>query len=283
MATTVLIISPLPVLSFAEYSWHVYSAANGDYLGQTTDLPDPVFKQYVSLNQIPDFCLESLIQLEDKSFYNNLGIDLSGVARKVVGTVAGRNLGSSTITQQLVKNSSLSSGTDIIAQYANFVTSIRVSVTYSKAYVLEQYINSIYWGDYNYGIAAAAYNYFGKTPPQLSDSECAFLTGMISSPNNYGPMASESAVKANWDRVVARLTQAGLPAAGLLELPQFNITPQSQLPTQVAACLLAKLNQAGINPNQPLTMFVVYSQPEQLTSCSFSLAGVQEGQNLSIP
>src|SRR5512136_2662384 len=140
-------------------------------------------RQWVVLNQIPQLCRQAAIAIEDKSFYENPGFDLYGIARAFVSNVQGRQVqGGSSITQQVVKNTLIDPEERYKQSYERKIKEVllaaEVSRRYSKDQILEWYLNSNHYGNLAYGIDAAARVYFAKPVGKLSLGECSMLAAI---------------------------------------------------------------------------------------------------------
>ena len=113
---------------------------------------------------------QAFISAEDKNFYTHNGIDPEGVGRAVmVIAQGGRHVqGASTITQQVAKNFLVGNERSIERKIREALISFRIEAAYSKERILELYLNEIYLGLGNYGVAAAALNYFNKSVNELT-------------------------------------------------------------------------------------------------------------------
>lgn len=142
----------------------------------------------VSLNEIPQNCRNGLISIEDKNFYSNIGVDLNGTIRGMFGEILNLPAGGSTLTQQLVKNiDGKIYGRSFPEKLGETMQALRLNFAYSKDQILEMYLNSVYFGHYNFGINAAAEEYFGKSVSELDLSQCAYLAGLPQAPSVYNP------------------------------------------------------------------------------------------------
>ncbi len=149
---------------------------------------------YLDYKRIPRSMIEAIISAEDKNYFTHQGFDVRGIIR--AATVNVKNIifqesnsyvGASTITQQLVKNILLSSEKTIIRKIKEVILSIRIENKYSKEYILELYLNEIYFGRRSYGVATASSNYFDKSIYDLTIDEFAYLASLPKGPNNYDP------------------------------------------------------------------------------------------------
>jgi penicillin-binding protein 1C len=140
-------------------------------------------RQWVALNQIPALCRQATIAIEDKSFYENPGVDLYGITRAFVSNLQGKAVqGASSITQQVVKNTLIDPEERYQQTYERKIKegllAMEISRRYSKDQILEWYLNSNHYGNLAYGIDAAARVYFGKTVGKLNLGECSMLAAI---------------------------------------------------------------------------------------------------------
>lgn len=178
---------------------------------------DQGFNYYVPLSQISQKLQWATIDTEDHTFYSNVGIDFQSTLRALTVDLnkGGASQGASTITQQLVKNMVLHDTTKAVQRKINeAILAIGVTQQYTKAQVLEMYLNTIPYGDQNEGIEAAATNYFGlqqkKLPDgtfetanqQLSWAQAALLAGLPNAPTLYLPIqyscSKAPCAQSNW-------------------------------------------------------------------------------------
>ena len=143
--------------------------------------------EVVNLNELPNHVKNAFIAIEDKRFYQHKGIDYKGLFRALVHNLFSFSFkeGASTITQQLVKNTHLSSKKTLKRKLIELKLAKQLENKYSKDEILEKYLNTIYFGENCFGITKASNHYFGKTPSLLSISESSILAGIIKAPSNY--------------------------------------------------------------------------------------------------
>jgi penicillin-binding protein 1A len=128
--------------------------------------------------------------------------------KNVFNFATGRRLeGGSTITQQVAKNVLLTNESTIGRKLKEAILSSRLEATLSKEQILELYLNEIFLGYRSYGVASAAYNYFGKSLAQLTPDEAAFLAALPKGPNNYHPKRHPEAAKGRRDWVLGEMAQ----------------------------------------------------------------------------
>lgn len=146
------------------------------------------YSEWASFDEIPDMLKNAFIAVEDVRFYDHSGIDIKRLAGAVVGTLTGDyDGGGSTITQQLIKIQVLGSETSYRRKVQEAYLAMELEKEYDKDSILEYYLNSIHLGESNYGVKAAASDYFGKSLDQLSIRECAMLAGLTQNPSRYNP------------------------------------------------------------------------------------------------
>ncbi|MGW2636451.1 transglycosylase domain-containing protein [Streptomyces sp. NPDC001348] len=156
-----------------------------------------VNRQNVTIDQIPEAMQWAVISAENKSFYQDSGVDPMGIARAVVNMArGGQTQGGSTITQQFVKNTYLSQEQSISRKFKEMFISIKVGKELKKPQILQGYLNTSYYGRGAYGIQAAAQTYFGKNANKLNPSECAFLAALLKGPTYYDPAGNPDLDKA---------------------------------------------------------------------------------------
>lgn len=143
---------------------------------------------FVTLSSLPKYAPEASIAIEDQDFYRHGPIDLKGIARAFVSTVFHRQTqGGSTITQQLVKTTLLTSEQTIVRKIKEVILASTTELLYPKDKILELYLNEIPYGGTAYGIEAASQTYFGKHSKDLDLAEAALLAGLPQAPTEYSP------------------------------------------------------------------------------------------------
>lgn len=147
-----------------------------------------VDRESVPLEQIPEHMRQAILAAEDRSFYDNPGVSITGIGRAVWAMVSGGpTQGGSTITQQYVKNYFLTQDQTISRKVRELVISLKVEQELSKDEILRDYLNTIYFGRGAYGIQAASRAYFDKSSSDLDLAESAFLASVIRGPSLYDP------------------------------------------------------------------------------------------------
>lgn len=148
---------------------------------------------FITIDDAPQMLKTALIDVEDRSFYSNMGVNFFAIIRATIkNTLAGHVVeGGSTITQQLVKNYFLNSERSYIRKFKEIIMAIIMNHRYTKDQILEAYMNEIYLGQNGnagiYGFGLASYFYFGIPVNELSLDQIALLVGIIKGPSYYDP------------------------------------------------------------------------------------------------
>lgn len=146
---------------------------------------------------------DAVVASEDRTFYENSGIDIKGIARALWNNVRGRpTQGASTLTQQYVENYYTGKNTGYTGKFKETILALKINRQVPKEKILNDYLNTIYFGRGAYGIEAAANAYFGKSAKDLNLSESALLAGIIPAPNAWDPLVSPEKAQQRWQRVL---------------------------------------------------------------------------------
>ncbi len=149
------------------------------------------YRDWVAIEDIPDMLKNALISVEDVRFYRHGGLDFKRLVSAVVNTLRNTDThGGSTLTQQLIKNKILSNVRSYKRKIQEAYLAVELENTVEKDDILEAYMNDVYLGESNYGMKAAANDYFGKELSELSIRECAMLAGLVQQPSYTNPRAN---------------------------------------------------------------------------------------------
>jgi len=163
---------------------------NGNLLYEIVD-PNAGRRSYVNLNDISPYLIAATIATEDKDFYSHPGFDVIAIFRAAIQNFKSHQTvsGASTITQQLARNLLLSpeerNERSIKRKMKEIFLAAEITRRYSKDQILELYLNENYYGNFAYGIEAAAQTYFGIPAKFLNLSQSAFLAGLPQAPAVY--------------------------------------------------------------------------------------------------
>lgn len=169
--------------ALAERQSNVYQYSDGSLLTRTGK---GVNRQIVDLAEVPLEVQHTFVAAENKSFYDDKGVDLKGTARGILNTLSGKGKqGGSTITQQYVKNYYLTQDPTVSRKLKELVISLKVDSKKSKEFILAGYINTAYYGRGASGIQAAAQAYYGVDAKDLNVSQGAYLASVLQAPSQY--------------------------------------------------------------------------------------------------
>ena len=166
----------------------------------------------LQLSEISDYAEQAIISSEDKNFYQHEGFSIRAILAALRDNLisGGEGGGGSTLTQQLVKNTLLSSERSIFRKYQELFMAIAVEQRYTKDEILDMYLNSTYYGEGAFGIDEAAKTYFNKPASDLSLAESSMLVGVLPAPGVYSPINGDAEkAKQRQTYVLRRMVEDG--------------------------------------------------------------------------
>ncbi|MFT4569857.1 MAG: penicillin-binding protein 1A [Hyphomicrobiaceae bacterium] len=166
---------------------------------------------WVPVDSLPEHVWRAFVAAEDRRFFDHRGVDFLSIIRAFLSNVQGGEIsqGGSTITQQIVKNLVVGSERSYTRKLREAVLATRLERELSKKEVLELYINYVYLGSGNYGIEAAATNYFGISAAALDLGQAALLAGLVPAPSRFDPHRHPEAAKQRQRLVLGRMLAEG--------------------------------------------------------------------------
>lgn len=241
--------------------------AGGDLLAEFSNLEnaDTGARKEVSLAEISPWVIHATVATENETFYTDPGFSVFAMVRAAVQNVrAGSTIsGASTLTQQLARALVLESDyaydQSTQRKINEVIVASEITRKYSKNEILEIYLNEFFYGNYSYGIEAAAETYFGIAASELNPAQAAFLAGLPQSPAAYDPVLNHEAAVLRMKDVLRLMSEAN--GTGCIAIQHQDQT-QWQVPQGGSLCLIAR----------PLGDDVIYyyqtpgmAQPEELT------------------
>lgn len=197
-------------------SSRVYDA-NGDLIAV---LRDGAYQKYLEYDEIPEDVVNAFVAIEDRTFWENDGVDYKGIIRVMFRAVmsGGSEIhGASTITQQLVRNNFLSREVKLERKIKEILISRRLTEKLTKEQIMEYYVNNIGYGNGIEGIAGAAWGYFGKDVKDLSLSQIAYLCAIPNSPSYYNPYGNFENAIPRRDKILEDMFECGYISEDRLE------------------------------------------------------------------
>ena len=151
-------------------------------------------RQILPLAKIPMKMRYAVMAAEDRNYYSNRAFSPTGIARAILNNLKSGSLngeGGSTITQQYAKTAFLTPSRTIQRKIKELVISLKLENALTKDQILENYLNTIYFGRGSYGVQTAAQQYFNRNVNQLSLSQIAVIASILRSPGYYDPALSK--------------------------------------------------------------------------------------------
>ncbi len=170
-------------------------------------------RTYVTLDQVSPYLINATVALEDRSFWDNPGVNLRGIGRAFVQNLQGGAIqGGSSITQQLVKNVLIPPEERFQRSYTRKIKEVlmamKITQEYDKTQILEWYLNNNFYGNFSYGIESAAQTYFGKSAKDLNLAEAAMLAALPQFPG-LNPIQAPEDAKRRQRKVLQAMVEAG--------------------------------------------------------------------------
>ncbi|MFN8533906.1 MAG: PBP1A family penicillin-binding protein [Dehalococcoidia bacterium] len=203
---------------------------DGELLYELFD-PNAGRRTRIPLSEMPRAVVSATVATEDRTFFENQGVDYQGIARAIYLNLTGTGEGGgSTITQQLIRNVLIpeedrQAELDQTRPKADrerlrytrklkeILLAVQIDRLYSKEQILEMYLNEIYYGNLSYGIEAAAQGYFGKSVREVTLAEASLLAGLPQSPVEYDPTVNPRAARERQSDVLELMRRAGFVSA----------------------------------------------------------------------
>ncbi|MBA2640953.1 MAG: penicillin-binding protein, partial [Nocardioidaceae bacterium] len=247
---------PDPNEDFQTQTSFVYFADGKTQLGEF-ELQN---RQSVALSDVPQSLQDAVIAAEDRSFYDNSGVDVVGIARAAWNNLRGESTqGASTITQQYVKIAYLSTDQTYTRKAKEAILALKIQRQLSKEEILQNYLNTIYFGRGAYGVQAAASAYFGVDVQELDVAQSAFLATVLNEPGNLDPAEGRQAKE-------AALQRYQYVIGGMVEEGTLNLEDAEQIDDQLPRTPVAETEEQFGGPKG----YVLQMVQEELRAEGFS-------------
>lgn len=165
---------------------------------------------FTKISDVPPLLINAFIAAEDKTFFENYGIDPMGIVRSAIKNISNltsgkKAIGASTITQQVVQSFIVGRKRTLDRKIAEVILAYRISLSLSKEMILELYLNQIFLGNNSYGVAEAARSYFNKDLSELNLAEAAMIASLPKAPSSFSPYVNPTRLleRRNW--VIGRM------------------------------------------------------------------------------
>jgi len=163
----------------------------------------------VKIQDLPLYLPQAFIAIEDKDFYSHHGFSLKAIARAIRQNITNPNRieGGSTITQQLIKNTLLTTEKTWERKIKEVILAIKTESLYNKDTILEMYLNQVGFGGPAYGIEAASQQYFGISAKNLNLAQASFLAGLPKAPSKFSPYLNPETAIARGQLVLDKMLE----------------------------------------------------------------------------
>ncbi|MDN5696615.1 MAG: transglycosylase domain-containing protein, partial [Rubrobacter sp.] len=167
----------------------------------------------VGREEVSPYLRDAVVAIEDRRFYQHEGLDFEAIGRAAVSNVRTFSIqeGGSTITQQLIKNTYIDQELRAVPSFQRKINEAALAWQYedeySKREILNQYLNTVYFGANAYGAEAASRTYFDKSAAELELEEAALLAGVINLPGTYDPFANPRIAQKRRDVVLEQMLE----------------------------------------------------------------------------
>ncbi len=179
--------------------------------GQILQKLGPSTRDNLPFEKMPELVIQAFVAAEDRRFYQHTGVDYQSIARAVRANLTAKGVveGGSTITQQLARIAFLDQDRTIKRKLREALLAQKLEQELGKDKIMERYLNLVYLGSGAYGVADAAWIYFGKTPDQLTLPEVAVIAGVPPAPSAYSPLENPEYAKERRNIVLKRMAHEG--------------------------------------------------------------------------
>ncbi len=166
----------------------------------------------LSIDDIPQQLKNAFLAIEDARFYDHFGIDPIGITRAAYVSIlkGSKTQGASTITQQVARNFYLSNEKTYTRKIKEIFLAWKIEQTLTKDEIFELYLNKIALGHHAFGVAAAAFVYFGKTVNELTLGEMAIIAGLPKAPSTLNPISHPKRAKERRHLVLGRMLELNM-------------------------------------------------------------------------
>ncbi len=177
------------------------------------------------LEEMSPYIAQAVISIEDRRFHAHFGFDPIGFTRAMTRNIMQKRMreGGSTITQQLAKNLFLKPERTFGRKVQELILAVWLETKYSKAEILELYLNRVYFGAGATGVDAASRRYFGKSAKHVTVPEAALLAGLLKAPSKYSPARNPKLAQRRARLVLRAMQEEGYIKAGKMDVT--NIKP----------------------------------------------------------
>ncbi len=215
----------LPSARNIESLMKVESTVFYDRNGKTLyTLHDEENREVIKSEDIPKFVKQAAVSIEDNGFYEHNGIDIPAIGKAVLSELGiGPRRGGSTITQQFVKNTVLSSERTYLRKFKEIILATRIEKYHTKDEILTMYLNKIPYGGTSYGVEKAAEVFFNKDAKDLNLAEAVILAALPQAPSYYSPFGENKYSSLSRELTLSEIKSRKIKDISDLERDEYNI------------------------------------------------------------
>ncbi|WEK45830.1 MAG: PBP1A family penicillin-binding protein [Candidatus Andeanibacterium colombiense] len=278
---------------FAAQSLPSFSALKDTKAGQTIVIRardgseivsmGPSYGQWLSYDEIPQVMKDAMVSVEDRRFFSHIGIDPLGLIRAVWVSWRSdeRTSATSTITQQLARNVFLNNNRTFDRKAREAILAMALEWKFSKAQILELYLNKVYFGGGAYGIDSASRNFFSHSARDLNLGEAAIIAGLVKAPSRYSPTADVQAAVGRANVVIAQMKKYGAISADEadVDVSEVKLAPEKGQNSvrYFTDWVLPQLDLILPETNQPLDVWTTLDTGMQTQASQAIKANVPKG------
>ncbi len=230
-------------------------------------------QEQAEFEELPDSLVYAVISIEDARFFNHNGIDHKRMIGATLNNLSSFSYeeGASTINQQLIKNTLLTTEKKLDRKITEMYLSVKLDDMYTKEQILEMYLNNILFGGRIYGIKRASEYYFNKDVTELNLNESATLAGMVQLPNYFNPITNKSETIERRNIVLDQMYKYGHISKEALEKVSQedivtaegqNVKSDQQSSSFIDYVIYECINEYGIDPYRGNTKIYTSFDPK---------------------
>ena len=207
----------------------------------------------VPLERISPYMIHAIVAQENKRYFDDPGFDPIAIVRAFLQNLSGGGIesGASTITQQIARNLVLRDRAVSVERKINeIVVALEIASNYDKNFILELYLNEIFFANQNYGVEAAAQFYFGHSAAELNFAEAALLASIVPSPVQFDPVSNRPRAVQGMRSTMGKMLDIGCLQflhGDWLSRGPFCIVDGREMDIDGNPTVLVRTNVAGIN------------------------------------
>ena len=253
-------------------------------------------REWVSYDEISPVLIDAFLATEDSNFFTHPGVDFQRLLVAVITNVlTGDDQGASTITQQLIKQTHLTSDKNVTRKIQEMYLALQIEKELTKEQILEAYLNYSTFGGGIYGVEKAAQYYFGTSASDLTLSQAAVLAGLVQRPEAYRPDFYPDAAEYRRDIVLQLMVRHGYitedlataakaqPITDLLACDLFEIDDREKYQSFIDEVLREVETKYGLDPRNGLQIYTTMDPDAQVLAYDLQHPTLSKDYDLNWP